>query len=438
MKTDRSFLMMYGVALAIAVVGFVVAYRFVGAPPPRVFRLAAGPCGGAYHAFAQQYAAFLSQRGVRVEVLETAGSVENLRLLQDPASGVDVALVQGGVMDETGGRGLVGLGSVCYEPLWVFQRAGTHAALLSGLRGHPLAVGAEGSGTRPLARKLLAASGVEERNSTLLPLGGTNAVAALLDGRVDALFTVASAEAESVRNLLLDERLAPLSFPQAPAYARRFRTLSSVCLLRGVVDFARDIPPADLHLVSPAAALVARASFHPALQDLVLQAATQVHGGGDSLAGPGMFPSRLYVDVPLSRDAERYFKYGPPLLQRYLPFWVANTVDRIKVMVVPLLVLLLPLFKIVPPTFRWRMRRRVTRWYRELYAIDARLASADAGGAAALLAEIERVEAEVVRISVPLGFADQLYNLRGHIALVRARIQARGPAARAPESTAST
>ena len=425
MKTPRSFWAMYGVAFLIAAIGFAVAYHFVGAPPPKTFRLAAGAKGGAYYEFARQYAAFMAKRGIQVQVVETAGTVENLRLLQDPASGVDVALVQGGVMDEGSAKGLVGLGSVCYEPLWVFHRANTNFPLLSDLKGHTIAVGPEGSGTRPLALKLLAANGIQAQNSALLPLGGTNAIAALIEGRVDVLFTVASVEAESVRRLLVDDRVVPMSFTRANAYARRFRTLSAVRLPQGIVDLEHNLPQADVRLVSPAASLVARASFHPALQDLTLQAAASVHADGDIFAEPGLFPSRLYVDVPLSRDAEHYFKFGPPLLQRYLPFWVANTVDRIKVMVVPLLMLLLPMFKIVPPTFRWRIRRKITRWYRELYNIDARITGADVPTTDELIADIDRVEREVIRISVPLGFADQLYNLRGHIALVRERILAR-------------
>lgn len=435
MKTSRtSFWAMYGIALLIAILGFSVAYHFVGAPPPKSFRLAAGAKGGAYYEFARQYAAFMAKRGIRVEVVETAGSIENLRLLHDPASGVDVALVQGGVVGEQDAEGLVGLGSVCYEPLWVFHRADTNVALLRDLKGCKLAVGPEGSGTRPLALKLLAANGIDAQNATLLPLGGTNAVAALLDGRVQALFTVASVEAESVRRLLKDSRLAPMSFVRANAYARRFRTLSAVRLPEGIVDLEHNVPQADVKLVSPAAMLVARDSFHPALVDLALQAAASVHASGDVFAEPGVFPSKLYLDLPLSRDAERYFKYGPPVLQRYLPFWVANTVDRIKVMLVPLLVLLLPLMKVVPPTFRWRFRNRIIRWYRELALIDERITRADTAMLAELLAEIDRVEREVIRISVPLGFADQLYTLRSHIALVRERILSRQEAGRAKES----
>jgi hypothetical protein len=425
MKCSHGFWGLYGVAAVIAAAGFLVAYHFVGTPPPRTFQIAAGARGGAYYKFAQQYAAFMATRGVRVEVRETAGSVENLRLLQDPSSGVEVALVQGGVADPHAVTGLVGLAAVCYEPLWVFHRAETNFGLLRDLKGQAVAVGAEGSGTRPLALKLLAANGVQERNSTLLPLGGTNAVAALLEGRVDAIFLVSSVESELVRRLLLDTRLAPLGLVRANAYARLFPALSAVRLPQGVMDLERNLPAREVSLVSPSATLVARGSFHPALQDLTLQAAASVHAGGDLLAEPGVFPTRLYVDFPLSREAERYFKFGPPVLQRYMPFWVANTIDRIKVMVVPLLVLMLPLFKLVPPTFRWQVRRKITRSYRDLHAIDLRIAAADVAAADELLAEVDRVEREVLHLSVPLGFADQLYNLRSHVALVRERVQAR-------------
>lgn len=424
-RATGSFWTVYGLAFAIAVAGFAVAYRFVGPPPPKTVKLAAGAKGGAYYAFANRYAAFMAQRGVRVQVIETAGTVENLRLLQDPSSGVDVALVQGGVVDAATADKLVGLGSVCLEPLWVFLRQGSTATYLGDLKGKRIAIGPEGSGTRPLALRLLAANGVDQQTATLLPLGGTNAVESLLDGRVDVLVTVASVEAESVRRLLADTRVVPFSFAQAEAYAHRFRFLSAVRLPQGVIDLAQNRPTSDLTLISPAATLVARTSFHPALVDLLLQAAASVHAPGDLLSEPGQFPSPLYLDVPVSHDAQRYFKYGSPILQRFMPFWIATSVERIKVLVVPLLVLLLPLFKIVPPTLRWRIRRKITRWYRQLYAIDARIEGADAAALQGLLTEIGQVEREVLRIMVPLEFADQLYNLRGHIAFVRERILAR-------------
>ena len=424
-RVSGSFWAVYGLAFIIAAAGFFVAWQFVGPPPPKTFRLAAGARGGGYYAFALRYAEFLEQRGVRVEVLETSGSIENLRLLRDPVSGVDVALVQGGVADGAGASGLVGLGSVCLEPLWVLLREGTTAAGLGDLKDKRVAIGLEGSGTHELSLRLLAANGIGRQALGLLPLGGSNAVEALLTGRVDAMMTVASIDAEIVKRLLSDRRVVPFSFARADAYARRFRFLKAVRLPRGAMDLAHDRPPCDLALVSPAATLVARDTFHPALADLMLQAAAAAHAAGDLLSDPGQFPSPLYLDFPLSRDAQRYFKHGPPVLQRFLPFWLATTVDRVKILVVPLLVLLMPIFKIVPPTLNWRIRGKITRWYRRLYSIDSRVEGADAAAVLALLDEIEGVEREVLRVMVPLGYADQLYNLRAHIVLVRNMILAR-------------
>jgi uncharacterized protein len=432
-RPSRSFWTVYGLAFAIAVAGFIIAYRFVGPPPPKTFRMAAGARGGAYYAFAQRYAEFMARRGVRMEVAETAGTVENLRLLHDTSSGVDIALVQGGVAESKDTDGLFGLGSVCLEPMWVFLRRDLAVVYLSDLRGKRVAIGPEGSGTRPLALKLLEANEVGPQNSELLPLGGAEAADALLDGRIDASMAVASVDTASIKRLLADSRAVPFSIARSEAYARRFRFLSAVHLPQGVLDFAHNRPSTDLMLVSPAATLVARDTFHPALIDLMLQAAADVHASGDLLSSPGQFPSPLYMDVPLSSDAKRYIKYGFPFLQRYLPFWVATTIDRIKVLVVPLLVLILPLFKIVPPTFRWRTRGKITRWYRQLYAIDARIERGDAVTLRNLLSEIDQVERDVLHIKVPLGFADQLYNLRGHIALVRERIQARQRPSHNPE-----
>jgi TRAP transporter TAXI family solute receptor len=422
----RSFWVVYGAAIVIAATGFLVAYHFVGAPPPQKFQIAAGSKKSAYYAFAKQYAAFMKKRGIILEIRETGGAVENLKLMRDPNSGVDVALIQSGLMDADDTENLVGVGSVCFEPLWVFVRADKgDITLLSDLKGKRIAIGNASSGTRPLGMKLLTAAGISETNSTLLSLGGTNAVNALLNDHADAMFFVAAVESELVQRLLEDERVTALSFLQADAYARKFRFLSAIRLPQGALDLAHNRPPQDIRLVSPAATLVARSTTHPALVDLLLQAASSVHGNGDTLTERGQFPSPLYLDAPLSPFADRYFKYGPPFLQRFLPFWLAVTVERVKVMIVPLLVLLLPIFKFLPTALQWRTRRKITRWYRHLYALDERISQAGEKELREALAEIDQVEREVLLISVPLDFADQLYNLRSHLLLVRDRTLSR-------------
>lgn len=417
----------YGLTLAVVLAGFVVAYQFVGPPVPRTFKLAAGSPTGAYYAFATRYAEILARHGIHVEVVQTSGSVENAALLADEASGVDVAFIQGGTVGRRPEGDLLGLASLYYEPLWVFQRADAKIEHLADLAGKKVAIGPEGSGTRTLALQILKANGVTDQTASLLETSGEAAEAQLLAGELDAVFMVASLQAPLVDRMLRDKRLAIFSFTRSAAYTRRFRFLSGVQLPEGMVDFDANLPRQTVDLVAPAATLAAREDFDSALIDLLLQAAEEVHGEGDYFAKRGEFPSADYLELPLSPDADRFFKYGPPFLQRYLPFWLATMVDRLKVMLLPLLVLLIPMFKLVPPTLRWKTRRKIIRWYRQLREIDLEI-EADAADIDKLTAEIDTIEREVSRIAVPLGYANQLYDLRVHIALIRDRLRRKSAA----------
>ncbi|HEY5789406.1 MAG TPA: TAXI family TRAP transporter solute-binding subunit [Gammaproteobacteria bacterium] len=410
-------------ALLLTLLGFIVAYQFVEPAPPRSLVLATGGVDGAYHQFGLRYREILARSGVRVELRQSAGSVENLALLR--RGEVDAALVQGGLADPAAVPGLAALASLYHEPLWVFLRAPGGLADLRDLRGKRLALGAEGSGTRAVATQLLARNAVDAGNSAFLPLGGQAAAAALRSGEVDALFVVAAPSAPSVDALLRDPQLVLLDFGRAEAYARLFRFLDRVLLPAGLVDLAAGIPAHDVRLLAPAATLVAGEGLHPALAVLLLQAATEVHGGGDAFAAPGSFPSAQGTGLPLRAEAAHYHASGPPFLQRYLPFWAATLVDRLKVMLVPLLTLLIPLFKIVPPTYRWRVRSRIYRWYRDLRTVEGRiLGTPDAQTRDWAYAELARIEHEVALLNVPLSYADQLFNLRLHINFVRRELQA--------------
>lgn len=427
-KSFTTHLAVYGPALAIAVVGFVLAYQFVGPPPPRTVTIATGSQQGAYFQFGQRYATWLAQHGIELVVRETSGSAENLQLLADDAAGVDLALVQGG----TGGgqEGLYSLGSLCYEPLWVFRRDEAGIRLLSDLKDRPVALGSNFSGTRAIAELLARENGVDPEASTVVDVAGDAVIEALRDGRVDAAFFVASPEAPLLQTLIDDPSFALLNMDRADAYTRRHRFLSAVEVPEGMLDLERNIPPAPVRLISPTANLVVREDLHPALVDLVLQAAAAVHGGGGMFEEPGEFPAPRQLVFPLSPEAARYYEYGPPFLQRYLPFWIATLVDRLKVLILPLIVLLIPLFKVVPPTLRWRIRRKIIRWYTEIQALDTALDDDNvAARLAELTEEIDRVEREVTQVHVPLGYADQLYNLRLHIGLVRDKLERRRAAA---------
>ena len=414
----------YGGALLLTLIGFVVAYQFVEpAPPSRVVMSTGGP-DGAYHRFAQRYATLLAENGITLELRNSAGTVENLaRLSKDNADGdaeVQIALVQSGVVASTKDTHLRALGSVYYEPLWVFHRRDLEVTTLGDLSGTRIALGGAGSGTRAVMVKLLRSNGVDTTNSQWLDLGGKAAAQALLAGEVDVATFVSAASAAAVHALLGDERVQLLSFSRAEAYARLYPFLNHVTLPRGVMSLAADRPVADIHLLAPAATLVVRESLHPAVVSLLLQAARKTHSAGTLVSPPESFPSPQMVDFELRDEAVRYYESGPPFLQRFLPFWAANLIDRMKVLLLPLLTVLFPMFKIVPPFYSWRIRRRIYRRYREVREIEIDyLAAPSVEARTRSLATLDAIEAELVALKVPLGVSDALYHLRLHIRFVR-------------------
>jgi TRAP transporter TAXI family solute receptor len=404
-------------------IAFFVAYRFVSPAPPSTIRLASGQPDGAYALFAEQYRAELALEGIEVELVSSTGSLENLERLIDGQ--VDVALVQAGVADMNAKAADVQtLGAIFHEPLWVFVRAGQEVELVSELAEKRLELGSQGSGTRALATRLLAANGIVIPTDTPNSATSAEAIEALVRGQTDVLFLVAGVDSPAVRSLFENSDVALLEVTRAEAYTRLDRTLSSVLLPRGVIDLERDIPTEDTTLVATVAEIVIGPDFHPVLVDLMLQAANRIHRGGDVLSEPDRFPTRRWVDLPLSPDADRYFEYGPPFLQRYLPFWAATQIDRLKVMLIPLIALLVPLIRIFPPTYRWRVRSRIYRWYRELRAADPGAVSPlELVELQSRLAEVDRIEAEAAKVPTPTSYAEELYSLRLHIEFVRRRIE---------------
>jgi TRAP transporter TAXI family solute receptor len=413
----------FGSAVAIILAGFLIAWQYVNPAPPHTITIATGQADGAYYLFAERYREILADDAVTLEIRKTAGSLENLRLLK--AGEVDLAFFQGGEgISNAADSDITALGSLYYEPLWVFYRHPEVAHRLTDFQGRRLATGAKGSGTRALALALLADNHIDSPAGNLQALGGKAAAQALRQGAVDAAFFVAAPSSPLIQELLHDKTIRLMSFTRAAAYIERNHALAAVTLREGVIDLQANIPPQDVTLLASAANLIARDDFHPALVSLLLQAATRVHGGGGLFGKPGEFPNGRHVDFPLDEDAHRFYRHGPPLLQRYLPFWTANLVDRMKIMLVPLLTILLPLIKIMPPTYRWQVRRKIYRWYRELHAIDIRHPEQiPTSQLAELLQRLDAIEDDVRGVKVPLSYSDELYNLRLHIGMLRNRLQ---------------
>ena len=404
-------------------IGFVVAYQFVQPAPPKRIVITTGGESGAYYQFAQRYAAILARDGITLEVKASAGSLENLdRLKADQAQ---VGFVQGGVVppkedpDAEDDSGLLSLGSLFYEPVWVFYRGERDLNRLTELRGKRIAIGQEGSGVRQLAQQLLAANEIEA-GEQLVPLSGLSAAEELQQGRIDAAFIIASESAPVVQVLLRSPGIRLMSFAQSGAYQRRFPFLTKLTFPQGVADLVRDFPPNDIKVLAPTANLIVRDDLHPALQSLLLQAASEVHGKSGFFQDAGEFPSYKDQMLPLSPDAARYFKSGPSFLQRYLPFWLAVLVDRLIVLLLPVVALLIPLLKVAPAIYTWRVRSKVFRCYGELKFLEDDLKNHfDRARLAEYRSRLDALEDEAVQLHVPLGFTDLVYTLREHVNLVR-------------------
>ena len=404
-------------------IGFVVAYQFVQPAPPKRIVITTGGESGAYYQFAQRYAAILARDGITLEVKSSAGSLENLdRLKADQAQ---VGFVQGGVVppkedpDAEDDSGLLSLGSLFYEPVWVFYRGERDLNRLTELRGKRIAIGQEGSGVRQLAQQLLAANEIEA-GEQLVPLSGLSAAEELQQGRIDAAFIIASESAPVVQVLLRSPGIRLMSFAQSGAYQRRFPFLTKLTFPQGVADLVRDFPPNDIKVLAPTANLIVRDDLHPALQSLLLQAASEVHGKSGFFQDQGEFPSYKDPMLPLSPDAARYFKSGPSFLQRYLPFWLAVLVDRLIVLLLPVVALLIPLLKVAPAIYTWRVRSKVFRCYGELKFLEDDLKNHfDRARLAEYRSRLDALEDEAVQLHVPLGFTDLVYTLREHVNLVR-------------------
>jgi TRAP transporter TAXI family solute receptor len=415
----KDFLKVYiPIALLIAA-GFALAYRFIDPAPPSHLRIAAGAPGGGYDQYAENLKAVLARDGITLDVLPTAGSLQNLTLLGAPRSGVDLALVQGGTGKPDAMPALRSIASLYYEPIWLFVR-GAPPNRLSALKGRRIAMGADGSGTRQVAAELLAASGVDNDNAVFVALGGKDAAAALKAGRVDAVFLVTSLRDPTVSDLGLSPGVALVDLAQAQAYARTFRFLSVVSLPKGMINLEKNVPAQDISLLAPAAALVSRSSLHPALVDLLIEATRAISGPGDEFAEPEEFPSAGHLDFPLTSEAKQALANGPNFLRRYLPFWAAVLVQRMWILILPLLTLMIPLLRMAPPTYRWQVRRRILHQYRELRRIEvgARDIRRPQAREVALKA-LDRLQADAGRLQIPNAFAEDLYHLRQHIDFVK-------------------
>jgi len=424
----RNFLRNNWPAVTIAVTAAGIACAAIGmllTMPPRMIVMATGSEGGAYYEVGKRYRAALASAGVEVRLVPTAGSLENLALLLDPHSGVSVGLVQGGTVDPGASSELESLGTVFYEPLWMFHKREPGKTMLDRLRGGKMSVGSVGSGTRALSLELLKRGGLDRQVGELLALAPQTAGEKLLAGEIDAALILNSWDSPTVQQLLADERIELSGFPRADAYVALYPFLNKLVIPRGVGDLAKDLPPTDVLLLAPKASVVVRKDLHSAIQYLLLDAAVQIHSGPGIFQHANHFPAAEAIDIPLSSEAQQFYKTGRPFLHNYLPFWMATLVGKLIVLLIPILGVLYPMMRSLPPLYDWLMRSKILRIYGELKfledeMIDTRRTGRDMSG---MIARLDRIEGQANLLRLPVAYATMLYMLRNHIDLVRERLQ---------------
>jgi len=420
----RAFLQHHWPAITITVTAAAIGYAafvMLSNMPPHRIVMATGPEGSAYYEDGKRYQAALAKAGVEVQLLSTAGSVETAALLRDPHSGVSVGMIQGGVVGAANTAGLESLGTVAYEPLWWFHRRENQGAGADGLRGRKIAIGPQGSGTRALSLELIKRTGMERQIGELLALGPREAAEQLTAGKIDVAFMMNSWGAPVIQQLLADESVALSGFPHADAFVALYPFLNKVIVPRGVTDLARDQPPADVTLIATKTTLVVRQDLHPALQYLLLNAATEIHSRPSIFNRANEFPAAEAIDMPLSSEAARFYKSGLPFLHDYFPFWMAALLGKLILLLIPILGVLYPMIRFLPGLYDWAMRSKVLRMYGELRLLEDEMANARGSGRdmREVITRLDRLEEQANHLRVPVTYASMLYMLRNHIDLVR-------------------
>lgn len=391
--------------------------------PPRVMRMATGPAGSAHAEYGERYRDILARSGVTLELEPTVGALANVARLRDRESGVSAGFVQAGTTTPEESPDLVSLGTLFYEPLWLFHRADRPVGAFTDLRGKRLSIGPEGSATRALSLRLLALGGIEQAAAELQAYAPEEAASRLLRGEIDAAAFLTSWSSRVVQDLLHAPGIAVASFPRADALVALVPVLNKRILPAGVVDLTRGVPPSDVVLVAPKASLVVRRDLHPALQFLLLDAAAEVHSAPGIFNHASEFPALESIDVPLSDEAELFYKRGAPFLQRHLPFWLAVLVERLAIVIVPLVGILFPLVRGLPAVRAWYVQRRISMFYGELKLLELELE--DPRGLTTrpqLIRKLDELEDRVSHLPIAEDFAALIYGLREHIRLVRERL----------------
>jgi len=410
------------IAVTAAAIGCAAIVMFSNMPPHAI-AMATGSEGDTYYDIGQRYRTVLARANVEVQLVPTAGSVENLASLLNANSRVSVALIEGGIFGARNTSGVESLGTIFYEPLWWFHRRAMQGTGTEALRDRKVSIGPEGSGTRALSLELIKRSGMEGRFAEVLALAPRAAGEALLAGDIDVAFMMTSWESPVVQQLLADERIELSGFPHADALVALYPFLTKVVVPRGVTDIGKDRPPTDVVLIATKASLVVRNNLHPAIQYLLLNAAREIHSAPSIFHHANQFPAPEAIDIPLSSEAQRFYKSGLPFLNDYFPFWMAALIGKLIILLIPILGVLYPMMRFLPRFYDWLMRSKILQMYGELRLLEGELANARGRDrklhANEMIVRLDRLEEQANHARIPVAYASMLYNLRDHIDMVR-------------------
>lgn len=390
--------------------------------PPRSVQFAAGGSGSGYWAIAEQYKAVLARDGIEVEIVETSGSVENASLLAE--NGAQVALIQGGV--QVPGN-VETLGAVFFEPMFFIASRDAVIPRNPGLwRGLKIAEGGPGSGTVAAFNAFQTSVGLAKEMNEHFPLGGNDAVEALVSGSVDIAVFVAPLNAPYLEPLYADPEYVALPLDYITAVSRGMQQTDVITVPAAGVSFDPVVPHQDVETLGMVAHLVAREDIHPALVDRLVMAAREIHSGADAITRSAQFPSNEAGSLPKNAHAADLIEQGPNPLLSMLPYWIAAQIGRVAILVLPVVFIILPLIRTLPGLYAWQMRSRVYRHYSRIREIDLDVHLAGSPGELDELEQrLEDADLDLTGVKLPASFRDRAYSARLHIEHVRLRIERR-------------
>jgi len=416
------------VSFAVVTLGIVAAiwlvFVLVRSMPPRAVTMATYPEGSLNAELVKRYREALAHDGVELKLAPSSGAVESLERLRDPRSGISVALIPGGITTQQESPGLVSLGTLFYQPVWVFSR-GRLLQKHGQLRDLRISIGPEGSSSRTLSLKLLVGAGmIDQESAVLLPFTPSESAQKLIRGEIDAAIFLDGWASPAVQQLLRSKDIDLQSTPRVDAFVALYPYLNKLVLPAGVVDMAEPRPPTDVLLIATKSSLVVRQDLHPAIQYLLLEAAMGIHSSPGIFNSAGQFPAPESIDLPISPHARQFYKTGPPFLERHLPFWLAVFVEQPLVWLIPFVAVLYPLLRFAPTVYDWIESRRVYRLYAELKRLEDEMLLPGTGPSENDFVErLDQLEIRASRLSVPASFKPLVYALRLHIDMVRQEVR---------------